>query len=325
MRHPLLTACSAALACTFAVAAPMAGAADFPTKPIRIVVPYSAGGTADVLPRIIGEKLTAMWGQPVIIDNRPGAGGNIGADMVAKAAPDGYTLMATPPAPLAINRYLYKSLPFEPEAFVPVTILAKVPNVLAVQNNLPPKSATEFLNYARSRNGHVTVATQGNGTTSHLTGAMVANQARAGFVFVPYKGTAPALADLMGGQVDAFFDNISSAYRQHEAGKVRILAVTSNTRSPLLPKVPTLAESGLPGFDVSTWFGVVAPAGTPAEVVQKLNAGIVEVLKMADVQQKFIEQGAQVVGDTPKQMGEFLDAERIKWKKAIATADVSIN
>ncbi|GGX24058.1 MFS transporter [Pigmentiphaga litoralis] len=325
MRHPLLTACTAALACTFALAAPLAGAADFPTKPIRIVVPYSAGGTADVLPRIIGEKLTAMWGQPVIIDNRPGAGGNIGADMVAKAAPDGYTLMATPPAPLAINRYLYKNLPFDPEAFVPVTILAKVPNVLAVQNNLPPKSATEFLNYARTRNGHVTVATQGNGTTSHLTGAMVANQARASFVFVPYKGTAPALADLMGGQVDAFFDNISSAYRQHEAGKVRILAVTSNTRSPLLPKVPTLAESGLPGFDVSTWFGVVAPAGTPAEVVQKLNAGIVEVLKMADVQQKFIEQGAQVVGDTPRQMGEFLDAERIKWKKAIATADVSIN
>ncbi|WP_420227348.1 Bug family tripartite tricarboxylate transporter substrate binding protein [Pigmentiphaga litoralis] len=325
MRHPLLTACSAALACTFAVVAPMAGAADFPTKPIRIVVPYSAGGTADVLPRIIGEKLTAMWGQPVIIDNRPGAGGNIGADMVAKAAPDGYTLMATPPAPLAINRYLYKSLPFEPEAFVPVTILAKVPNVLAVQNNLPPKSATEFLNYARSRNGEVTVATQGNGTTSHLTGAMVANQARTGFVFVPYKGTAPALADLMGGQVDAFFDNISSAYRQHEAGKVRILAVTSNTRSPLLPKVPTLAESGLPGFDVSTWFGVVAPAGTPAEVIQKLNAGIVDVLKMADVQQKFIEQGAQVVGDTPRQMADFLDAERIKWKKAIATADVSIN
>ena len=325
MRHPLLTACMAGLACTFSLAAPMARAADFPAKPIRIVVPYSAGGTADVLPRIIGEKLTALWGQPVIIDNRPGAGGNIGADMVAKAAPDGYTLMATPPAPLAINRYLYKSLPFEPEAFVPVTILAKVPNVLAVQNNLPPKSATEFLNYARSRNGEVTVATQGNGTTSHLTGAMVANQARAGFVFVPYKGTAPALADLMGGQVDAFFDNISSAYRQHEAGKVRILAVTSNTRSPLLPKVPTLAESGLPGFDVSTWFGVVAPAGTPAEVIQKLNAGIVDVLKMADVQQKFIEQGAQVVGDTPRQMADFLDAERIKWKKAIATADVSIN
>lgn len=325
MRHLLLTACTAVTACTLAFTAIAASAADFPNKPLRIVVPYSAGGTADVLPRIIGEKLTAMWGQPVIIDNRPGAGGNIGADLVAKAAPDGYTLMATPPAPLAINRYLYKSLPFEPEAFAPVTILAKVPNVLAVQTQLPPKTAAEFLSYARSRNGGVTVATQGNGTTSHLTGAMVANQAKASFVFVPYKGTAPALADLMGGQVDAFFDNISSAYRQHEAGKVRILAVTSNTRSPLLPNVPTLAEAGLPGFDVSTWFGVVAPAGTPAEIILKLNAGIVEVLKMPDVQQKFIEQGAQVVGDTPKQMADFLDAERIKWKKAIATADVSIN
>jgi len=324
MRQPAWKAC--AIVAWAVMASPaQADEGTFPNRPVRIVVPYSAGGTADVLPRIIGEKLSAAWGQPVIVDNRPGAGGNIGADMVAKAAPDGYTLLATPPAPLAINQYLYKSLPFDPERFAPVTVLARVPNVLAVKTGLPVKSAQEFIDYARKNRGQVTVATQGNGTTSHLTGALVAAQADLDFVFVPYKGTAPALADLMGGQVDAFFDNISSTFRQHESGKVRILAVTGAQRSPLLPKTPTLAESGLPGFDVSTWFGVVAPAGTPPEVVRKLNAAIVEALKMPDVRQKFIEQGAEVAGDTPAQMAGFMQAERAKWKKAIDTADVTIN
>ncbi|MDX3905186.1 MAG: tripartite tricarboxylate transporter substrate binding protein [Pigmentiphaga sp.] len=325
MRQHALTACAAIAAWAVSCGVAHADAGKFPQRPVRIVVPFSAGGTADVLPRIIGEKLNAMWGQPVIIDNRPGAGGNIGADMVAKSQPDGYTLVATPPAPLAINQYLYKNLSFDPERFVPVTVLARVPNVLAVKNDLPVKTAQEFIDYARKNDGRVTVATQGNGTTSHLTGALVANQAKLSFVFVPYKGTAPALADLMGGQVDAFFDNISSTYRQHESGKVRILAVTSAKRSPLLPNTPTLAESGLTGFDVSTWFGVAAPAGTPADIVQKLNADIAQVLKMPDVKQKFIEQGAEVGGDTPAQTAEFLEAERAKWKKAIDTADVTIN
>ncbi|RZS81306.1 Bug family tripartite tricarboxylate transporter substrate binding protein [Pigmentiphaga kullae] len=324
MRQPAWTACAIAAWAAISSSA-QADEGTFPNRPVRIVVPYSAGGTADVLPRILGEKLSAAWGQPVIIDNRPGAGGNIGADIVAKAAPDGYTLLATPPAPLAINQYLYKSLPFDPERFAPVTVLARVPNVLAVKTGLPVKSAQEFIDYARKNRGQVTVATQGNGTTSHLTGALVAAQAGLEFVFVPYKGTAPALADLMGGQVDAFFDNISSTFRQHESGKVRILAVTGAQRSPLLPKTPTLAESGLPGFDVSTWFGVVAPAGTPPEVVGKLNAAIVEALKMPDVRQKFIEQGAEVAGDTPARMAEFMRAERAKWKKAIDTAEVTIN
>lgn len=300
-------------------------AADFPNKPIRVVVPFSAGGTADVLPRIIGQKLNELWGQPVIVDNRPGAGGNIGADLVAKAPADGYTLLATPPAPLVINRYLYKTLPFEPEAFLPITVLAKVPNVLAVKLASPATSAASFVDFARKSNGAVTVATQGNGTTSHLTAALFATQAKVGFVFVPYKGTAPALADLMGGQVDAFFDNISSTYRQHEAGKIRILAVTSAKRSALLPDVPALGEAAIPGFDVSTWFGVVAPAGTPPEIVQKINAGIVEVLKMPDVRQKFIEQGAEVVGNSPRQMADFMNTERTTWKKVIDTADVTIN
>lgn len=323
MRQAIWAACAVT---AWAAAAGPAGAEDsFPNRPVRIVVPYSAGGTADVLPRVIGEKLNAIWGQPVIVDNRPGAGGNIGADLVAKAAPDGYTLMATPPAPLVINQYLYKSLPFDPERFVPVTVLARVPNVLAVKTGLPVKTAQEFMAHARKHDGEVTVATQGNGTTSHLTGALVAAQAKLHFVFVPYKGTSPALADLMGGQVDAFFDNISSTFRQHESGKLRILAVTSAQRSALLPKTPTLAESGLPGFDVSTWFGVVAPAGTPPDIARKLQADIARVLKMPEVRQKFIEQGAEAGGDEPDRMADFMKAERVKWKKAIDTADVTIN
>ncbi len=298
---------------------------NFPTKPVRIVVPYPAGGTADLLPRIIGEKLTAMWKQPVVIENRTGAGGNIRADNVAKADPDGYTLLITPPAPLVINQYLYRNLPFEPEKFEPVTVLAQVPNVLAVRHNFPANNAEEFIAYARQNVGKVTMANQGNGTTSHLTGALVADQAGLEVVAVPYKGTAPALADLMGGQVDAFFDNITSTYPQAKAGKVRVLAVTSKTRSPLMPDMPTLDESGLPGFDVSTWFGVAAPAGTPPELVASLSDAIRKVLQMPDVQARFAEQGAEVVANTPDEMRSFMQSEREKWKSAIDSADVSIN
>lgn len=300
-------------------------AANFPSKPVTIIVPYPAGGTADVLPRIVGQKLSEKWGQPVIIENRSGAGGNIGAQAVAKAAPDGYTLLATPPAPLSINQHLYKSLGYEPEHLVPITVLAAVPNVLAVRSALPVASTKEFISYAKKNNGNVTVATQGNGTTSHLTATMFGTQAGAQFTFVPYKGTAPALGDLMGGQVDVFFDNISSSYRHHEAGKVKILAVASKKRSPLLPNVPTIAESGLPQFDSTTWFAVVAPPGTPPEIAQKLNAAITDILKMKEVQRKFLDQGAEVVGNSPKEMTDFLANERVRWKKVIDSAGVTMN
>jgi tripartite-type tricarboxylate transporter receptor subunit TctC len=300
-------------------------AANFPSKPITIIVPFPAGGTADVLPRIVGQKLSEKWGQPVIIENRSGAGGNIGAQTVAKAAPDGYTLLATPPAPLSINQHLYKSLGYEQEQFVPITVLAAVPNVLAVRSTLPVTSTKEFISYAKKNNGNVTAATQGNGTTSHLTATMFGTQAGTQFTFVPYKGTAPALGDLMGGQVDVFFDNISSSYRHHEAGKVKILAVASKKRSPLLPNVPTIAESGLPQFDSSTWFAVVAPPGTPPEIARKLHAAITDVLNTKEVQRKFLDQGAEVVGNSPKEMADFLANERVRWKKVIDSAGVTMN
>lgn len=320
-----LVSCTLLALSSWAVAGSALAQADFPTRPVRIVVPYSAGGTADLLPRIIGEKLTGMWKQPVVIENRTGAGGNIGADNVAKSNPDGYTLLITPPAPLVINQYLYRNLPFDPEKFEPITVLAQVPNVLAVRHSFPANTPEAFLDYARKHKGEVTVANQGNGTTSHLTGALVAEQAGLDVVAVPYKGTAPALADLMGGQVDAFFDNITSTYPQAKAGKVRVLAVTSKTRSPLMPELPTLDESGLTGFDVSTWFGVAAPAGTPPELVATLSEAIRKVLQMDDVKARFAEQGAEVVANTPEEMRTFMQSEREKWKSAIDLADVSIN
>ncbi|HEY9280175.1 MAG TPA: tripartite tricarboxylate transporter substrate binding protein [Eoetvoesiella sp.] len=308
--------------CTAVTASPADG---YPSKPITIVVPYPAGGTADVLPRIVAQKLTEKWGQPVVIQNRTGAGGNIGTDYVAKASPDGYTLLVTPPAPLAINRNLYKDLPFDPESFELITVLASVPNVLAVRSDLPVNSTQEFIDYAKKEAGSVNVATQGNGTTSHLTGAMFADQAGATFTFVPYRGTAPALTDLVGGQVDVFFDNISSMHTYHKAGKAKILAVAGSSRSPLLPDVPTIAESGLPGFNATTWFGAAAPQGTPAEIVQKLNTAIVEILNMPDVKKQFLGQGAEVEGQSPKETSDFIAAERVRWKQVIDQAGVKSN
>ncbi len=297
----------------------------YPNKTIKIIVPFPAGGTADGLPRIIAQKLSEKFGQAVIIENRAGAGGNIGAEAVDKSAPDGYTLLATPPAPLAINQSLFRSLPFDPERFMPITVLAAVPNVLAVRSNMQATSTASFIALAKRTPGAFNVATQGNGTTSHLTASMFSAQAGIPFVYIPYKGTTPALADLMGGQVDVFFDNIGSMHKHHETGKTKILAVASHKRSALLPDVPTIAESGLPGFNSSTWFAMAAPAGTPPEIVQKLHAAIIEVLKMKEVQDKFSGLGADIVGNSPKEMQSFLITERQRWKKVIDDAGVTLN
>lgn len=325
MKYPislLMTGIALAAGAASAFANPADG---YPKAPIKIIVNFPAGGTADILPRIIAQKLSDKWGQPVVVENRTGAGGNIGADAVAKAAPDGYTLLATPPAPLAINQYLYKSLPFDATRFEPVTVLATVPNVLAVRTTLPVKTANDFVAYAKKEGGMITVATQGNGTTSHLTASMFATQSGTKFTFVPYKGTAPALTDLMGGQVDVFFDNIASMSKLHESGKARILAVASAKRSSLLPNMPTLSETVLPGFNASTFFAMAAPPGTPVEITQKLNSAIKDILKQKDVQQKFLEQGAEIVGNSPAEMTEFLANERARWKKVIDSAGVTMN
>ncbi len=312
--------------CGAAFGAPVAYAqGTFPNRLVKIIVPFPAGGTADVLPRIVADKLSAKWGQPVIIENRAGAGGNIGAEAAAKADPDGYTLLASPPGPLAINQNLYKKLSYDAKKFVPISVLATVPNVLAARPTLPVDSVPALINYAKSKPGAVTFASQGNGSTSHLTAVMFESMAGVQMVHVPYKGTAPALTDLMGGQVDIFFDNLGSSLAPHQGGKLKILAIAGPQPVASLPNTPTLAEAGLPGFRSVTWFGVVAPPGTPAPIAAQISAAIGEALRMPDVRQRFLDQGAEPVGGTPAETASFIKDEVVRWEKVIAGAHVKID
>ena len=303
----------------------VAQAADFPTRPIRMIVPFPAGGTADVLPRILSDKLRKRFPEGVVVENKVGAGGNIGAEFVAKADPDGHTLLVSPPGPIAINQSLYPKLTYDATKWVPVTVLAAVPNVLAVSNKLPVNSVQELIAYVKANPGKVSYASQGNGSTSHLTANLFQSLTNTQMLHVPYKGTAPALADLAGGQVDVFFDNLSSSAALQKGGKIRILAVADTKRSPALPNVPSFNEAGISGMVAVTWFAAVAPSGTPQSVVQTLNAAIVEALRMPDVQQRFAEQGAEVVANTPEQMGRFVRDEAAKWQKVIRDSSVTVD
>jgi tripartite-type tricarboxylate transporter receptor subunit TctC len=300
-------------------------AADFPSRPIRMVVPFPAGGTADVLPRILSDKLRKRFPEGVVVENKVGAGGNIGAEFVAKADPDGHTLLVSPPGPIAINQSLYPKLSYDASKWVPVTVLAAVPNVLAVSNKLPVNTVQELIAYVKANPGKVSYASQGNGSTSHLTANLFQSLTGTQMLHIPYKGTAPALADLAGGQVDVFFDNLSSSAPLHKGAKIRVLAVADSKRSPALPNVPSFAEAGVAGMHAVTWFAVVAPSGTPPAVVQTLNSALVEALRMPDVQQRFSEQGAEVVGNTPEQMGRFVRDEASKWQKVIRDASVTVD
>ena len=297
-------------------------AQEFPARPVKIIVGFPAGGTADAMPRIVAEKLSARCNQPVIIENRPGAGGNIGAEVLARSPADGYTLMSSPLGPVAANAYLFRKLAYDPVKFVPISLLGTTISVLAVRNTLPARTAQELAELARSQPGKVTYASQGNGSTSHLTAAMFEKMAGAQLVHVPYKGTAPALTDLMGGQVDMFFDNISSSMVQHRAGKLRILAVASLQRMPVLPDIPSLNESGFPGFFSSSWNVIVGPEGLPAALAQQISAATADALKLPDVVRKYAELGADTVGATPAETGKFIAEERARWSKVIADAGV---
>jgi tripartite-type tricarboxylate transporter receptor subunit TctC len=292
--------------------------------PLRLIVPFSAGGTADVLPRIVADKLHDAFPGGAIVDNRPGAGGNIGADAVFRAKPDGLTLLASPPGPIAINQNLYPKLAFDPTKWVPVTLLASVPNVMVVSPNVSAKTFPELLAYIKSKPGQVTYASQGNGSTSHLTANMFMSLTGTKMVHVPYKGTAPALVDIMGGQVDIFFDNLSSSITQAKAGRVRIFAVADSHRSPALKDVPTFAELGLPAMNAVTWFAVMAPPGTPDAVVQKTWKAMAAALKQPDVLSQFAVQGAEPKGTSPEETGRFVKAETDKWREVIKTNNVVI-
>jgi tripartite-type tricarboxylate transporter receptor subunit TctC len=298
---------------------------DYPARVVKIVVPFPAGGTADVMPRILAEWLSRKWGQSVIIENHTGAGGNIGAELVAKSAPDGYTLLASPPPPLVINQNLYPHLEFDPLQFVPIVVMARVPNALVVNpDKIAASNVKEFIAYAQANPGKVTDATQGNGTTSQLTSEMFQMMAHVKLQNVPYRGSAPALNDLVAGSVDCMFDNLGVSLQLVKAGKLKLLAVASPERMASLPDVPAIAQS-LPGFESVTWYAVVAPPHTPAAVIDKINAGMNEALRDAEVQKRLAELSAEAVGGTPQQTATYLKQEAERWKNVITTAHVTLD
>jgi len=299
-------------------------AASYPSQPIKIVVDFPAGGTVDTLARLIGEKLTKKWGQPVVIYNRPGAGGNIGAAYAYNAEPDGYTLLATPPGPLSINENLYRKLQYQPEKFVPVALLCKVPNMITARVGLPVNSLKDLIAYAKAHPGKVSYASQGNGSTSHLSGQLLSNMAGIDMVHIPYKGEGPALLDLVAGRVDLFIGNVSAVVKYKQDNKVKFFGVASDHRSPVASDTPTAAEAGLPGFETSAWFALAAPPNTPAAIAQKLNDAVNEALKMPDVQKMIKTLGGEVTPGTPKAMETFVNDERARWKEVIKTAGVTV-
>jgi tripartite-type tricarboxylate transporter receptor subunit TctC len=296
----------------------------YPNKQVRMVVPFPAGGSADILCRIAGEKLGAAWNQPVIIDNRAGAGGNVGAEIAYRAEPDGYTVLCSPPGPLSINHNLYKTLPYDWTKFAPITVLALVPNAISARIDLPAGSVQELIAYAKANPGKVTYASQGNGSTSHLSAQMLATMAGIEMVHVPYKGEGPALIDLTAGRVDIFVGNISAALRFEKAKQLKFLGVASRTRSPVAPDVPTTAEIGLPDLVSSAWFALVAPPGTPDATVQKINADMTAALKLPDVRSRFLELGAEPQGDTAAATAAFIKAEEVRWRSVIRSANVTL-
>ncbi len=333
------------------VAGPVFAQGAYPIKQVRMVVPFPAGGSADILCRIAGEKLGAAWNQPVIIDNRAGAGGNVGAEIAYRAEPDGYTLLCSPPGPLSINHNLYKTMPYDWTKFVPVAVLALVPNAISARIDLPARSVQELIAYAKANPGKVTYASQGNGSTSHLSAQMLATMAgiemvhvpykgegpalidiTAGrvdifgidMVHIPYKGEGPALIDLTAGRVDIFIGNISAALRFEKARQLKFLGVASRTRSPVAPDVPSAPEIGLPDLISSAWFALVVPPGTPEAIVQKINADTAAALKLPDVRVRFLELGAEPQGDTAAATAAFIKAEEARWRSIIQSANVTM-
>jgi tripartite-type tricarboxylate transporter receptor subunit TctC len=288
----------------------------YPAKLIKIIVPSPGGATTDTLARIISEKLQEKWGQPVIVDDRAGAAGNIGAEEAIKSAPDGYTLLFSYPAPLVVNNTLYTKLSYDPDSFVPISLVATVPLVLAVNPKLAAASVKQLIAFANTHPNELNYASQGYGTTGHLAGELFKSMAGIEIVHVPYKGSTPALTDLLGGQVQMMFIELSTVLGQIEAGKLRALAVGSERRNRFLPDVPAMAEV-LPGFQALTWFGLVAPPRTPAEIVDKLSSAVSEAIHEPDAAKRFVDMSANVVGDTPAEMAVFLRQERERWGKVI--------
>jgi tripartite-type tricarboxylate transporter receptor subunit TctC len=320
------TALLRALAALLVAVAPFALADDYPSKPIHFIVPYPAGGPLDTVARLLGQKVAESVHQPVVVENRPGAGGNIGADAVAKSAPDGYTILMGAVATHAINPTLYSNIPYDPvKDFAPVTEVAWTPNVLVVNPGLPVHDVKEFIVYAKAHPGELNFGSGSTGSAGHLAGELFKTMAGVKMVHVPYKGAGPAMQDLIGGQIQLMFDNLASSLGQIRAGKVRALAVTTAKRSSLAPELPTIAESGLPGFDISTWFGIFAPGGTPRPIVDRLHDAFVKALDAPDVQATMKKMGAEPVGNTPEQFAAFIQSEAKKYARVIKASGAKVD
>jgi tripartite-type tricarboxylate transporter receptor subunit TctC len=299
-------------------------AEDYPDRAVKIIVPFPAGGTADAVPRIIGDWLSRKWGQPVVIENRTGAAGNIGAEVVYRSPRDGYTLLSAPPPPLVINQNLYPKLGYDPTKFEPIIVMAQVPNALIVNpNTIKATSLAELIEYLRQNPGKVTSATQGNGTTSHLTSELFQLMAKVTLRNVPYRGSAPALQGLLAGDVDLMFDNLGVSLPLVEAGKLKLLAVASATRMPSLPNVPTIAEL-LPGFEAVAWYGIVAPPNTPKAIIDKINADTNEALRQPEVQDSLKKLSAEIFGGSVEKTSKYMHEEVDRWDSVIKAADIKL-
>jgi tripartite-type tricarboxylate transporter receptor subunit TctC len=312
-----------------AIAAPpilsaRAAGADWPQRSVRIVVPFPPGGSTDITARLVGNRLQEVWGQSVVIENKPGAGGNIASDMVARSDPDGYTVFIVGPG-LATNQFLYPQLSYDPIGdFAAVTLLITQPNMMCVPLSKPAKSVQEFIAYCHDNKGKVTFASSGNGTTLHLSGELFKRLAKVEMTHIPYRGGALAINDLLPGRVDVTFDNMPSIIGHVKAGAVRALAVTTKERVPVVPDIPTIAESGVPGFDVSSWFGFFLPVRTPSDIIAKLNADTNAALAHPSVKSRFDDLGATPKGTTPEQLAAFLKSEIEKWGPVIKEAKIRV-
>lgn len=318
-------ACTAAAAC-LAFAALPAHADTYPARPIRVIVPFAAAGTTDLVTRILAQELGTRWNVPIVVDNRPGAGGNIGSDAAAHAEPDGYTLLMGTVATHGINASLYKRMPYDPvKDFAPIGLVASTPSVLEVNPKVPVDSVAQFIDYLKANPGKLYFGSAGNGSSHHLAGELFDSMAGVKMVHVPYRGTAAAVTDLLAGQVQVIFDTLPSAMPYVKSGKLKALAVTSLQRDPALPDVPTLAESGLPGYEVGSWYGLLAPAGTPPDVVKKISTAVADIVHTPDTRRKLLELGATPVGNTPAQFADYIQREIAKWAVVVKASGAQVD
>jgi tripartite-type tricarboxylate transporter receptor subunit TctC len=322
VRFGILVACAAALL----IVAADGRAETYPSKPIRLVVPYPPGSGTDIVARLLGQKLTESWSQQVVVDNRPGAGAIIGAEAAAKAPADGYTLLMGDVGPLTINPALYAKLPYDPaKDFAPVSQVAFLPFVLVVHPSVQANSVSELVALAKAKSGELNYASVGNGSAVHLATELFKTEAGIDIVHVPYKGSAPALADLIGGRVSMMFVNVLSALPYVQSGQLRAVGIAMAQRSAALPQLPTIAEADMPGFVAGAWFGILVPAGTPPAIIGKLNAEIVRILRLPDVIDRLASQGAEPIGDTPEQFAGNIQRETAKWAKVVKDSGAQID